>query len=129
MSDKPKRRFWQIHLSTAVLMMLTLGLFLGQEFSSEAVVENSDPFGPFGSEYWGWPIPLYVRYVRFGLDGSGAHPRGPIHTYGDPSFCLLAINDTVLDGFVIDGLVIGGGTAAVAFVCEVLIRRRSIRNS
>ena len=29
MSEKPKRKFWQIHLSTAIILMLLAGAFVG----------------------------------------------------------------------------------------------------
>src|SRR5476651_1276739 len=50
MSDKPKRSFWQIHLSTAVLVMLVVGLLM---------YLNAPRWSPHGgtkfTEY-GWPF-------------------------------------------------------------------------
>jgi len=41
MIDTPKRRFWQIHLSTAVVLMLVSGAFLGAN-CLERVTERYD---------------------------------------------------------------------------------------
>jgi hypothetical protein len=37
MSDKPVRRFWQIHLSTILLLVLSLGLSLGIQIELRSI--------------------------------------------------------------------------------------------
>jgi hypothetical protein len=56
--EKLKRRFWQLHLSTAVVSMLLAGGFLGANLSERGplMVQISDDveeyyYGP----YRGWP--------------------------------------------------------------------------
>ncbi|HYF51692.1 MAG TPA: hypothetical protein VEJ63_19915 [Planctomycetota bacterium] len=51
MSDKP-RRFWQIHLSTAVALMLISGVIIGLQFS----YQYEPPLHPDGDSR-GWPFP------------------------------------------------------------------------
>ena len=46
MSDKPKRRFWQIHLSTAVVLTITLGVILKLQFWNHGIE---------GVKARGWP--------------------------------------------------------------------------
>ena len=52
--DKPKRKFWQFHLSTTVLMMLTASILSWCSFTGELQIR-----GPHGEAYaYGWPVHL-----------------------------------------------------------------------
>ena len=67
MSDKPKRRFWQIHLSTAIVLMVVLGLLVPLN-----VLPHSSPSSvPFLIEIcYGWPRDfLFVRWEYTKIKG------------------------------------------------------------
>ena len=61
MSDKPKRRFWQIHLSTAIVMMICASVLLGLNMvnydSGAEVIPDLTRF-----YYRGWPVSYLVAY-------------------------------------------------------------------
>jgi len=58
MSDEPKRKWFQFHLSTAVLMMFVAGVSLWLNLSPQKqlrFIDNWDTSGHF-IEVWGWPV-------------------------------------------------------------------------
>jgi len=66
MSDKP-RRFWQIHLSTALVLMLAAGMFSGANLTIRPRVHEFRFEPSFGSMrlYRGWPIDCwFAEYGR-----------------------------------------------------------------
>jgi hypothetical protein len=103
---KKKRRFWSVHLSTAVLLMFAAGA---------SIWANTLERGTYLTNYRGWPLPA----VETRLD-TGIHPplwSGP--RYYEPTISAFGIG--------IDSLVAIGTLVAVAFVSEWLIRRRETR--
>jgi hypothetical protein len=61
----PKRRFWQIHLSTAVVIMLTVGLFSALNFSETTY---PDIYEVRGCGYYGWPLTAVVTNTSDGME-------------------------------------------------------------
>ena len=67
MSEKPKkRRFWQLHLSTAVLLMLGAG---GIGWPNSVARIEKFPGGGGESKYYGWPM-NFVCQIRWDYDNS-----------------------------------------------------------
>ena len=54
--DKPKRRFWQIHLSTAVVLTIVSSAFLTKNIQNVQFEIASDLNG----SGYGWPFPFLV---------------------------------------------------------------------
>ena len=152
MSDKPKHKFWQLHLSTSVLLMLVAGGILWIE-TTVFVAAGAASAGI--SMQWtvdyvlGLPFPYYQR-TDFIVN---VPQRAP-----DPIIAMESLNKTFLQvlkrekrndnygfspiaagdcvwqqfflfGFVIDILVIVLMLFCVAFVSESLIRRREARKT
>jgi len=119
MSDKA-RRFWQIHLSTAVVVMITAGGLLALNcLHHEHALSSTDDDGVFrGSvfEYTIWDVsPISLRY-------------------GWPSTCLETYDFNKKQNhwgrWRVRGILLNAGVACgvltvVAFGSEYLIRRRS----
>ena len=63
-TEKPKRRFWQFHLSTAVLLLLAAGGLLRFDFMMSDLRYGSMS-GTYGKETFGWPIVIAFREVDF----------------------------------------------------------------
>src|SRR5476651_69291 len=63
MSDMPKRRFWQIHLSTAVLLMFVSSGLLWANLTPKIFV-NDDSGEKLPSEVdgFGWPIICVLQF-------------------------------------------------------------------
>jgi hypothetical protein len=55
-----KRRWFQIHLSTAIVMMFVAGVILFLNLT-----RHDGKFVSSGDHYWGWPYYVYVRVRRF----------------------------------------------------------------
>jgi len=102
MSDKPKRKFWQFHLSTAVLLMF-IGAVLG--------LENTRGYEP------NFEIFVVASY------------NGPVTCYGWPACCCL--QTSFIQWFVpslIINLTTGLGICSlITFISEYTIRRNDAR--
>jgi hypothetical protein len=112
---KPKRRFWQLHLSTAILMILVASLFIFVQtrgYEGRIVVdlskENSNSYALLGGKMawdpgtsYGWPF----CFVHVGH-------------YKTQLLLLPALIE--LDSFILT-------IALPTIVCEYLIRRREAR--
>jgi hypothetical protein len=103
-SPPPKHRFWRIHLSTAVVMMLACSILLYANsregnfmYARTTELEHGVEYGDFIGSYYGWPYPCYWWM----------HDR----TIVEP---IIAAN----------ALVALSITIAVAITCEFLVRRR-----
>ena len=73
MSDKPCR-FWQIHLSTAVLVSVTLALIIAANFApyTTAVKSGVPPHDVIGSTtLYGWPF--YAMSPQHSIHGKTYH--------------------------------------------------------
>jgi hypothetical protein len=112
----PKRRFWQIHLSTAVVMMVVAGFLAFLNFSKETFNLGERPYNYFRSseqfESYGWPWKWLTRQEGtvqdFELRPMAGRPW---------EFKLLS-----LTGSMVVALLMLTGTAVAL---EYLIRRRS----
>lgn len=100
---KPKRRFWQIHLSTAVVTMLVAGIILWLNLTPKLISR-----GPNGEALsFGWPL----QAIRYDFSEK----------VGDYSEWMMDADKAMC----IDGLV-GLSCLVVAIVAlEHLIRRRT----
>ena len=74
MSELPRRRYWQIHLSTAVLMSFVAGGQLMANVTPRPV----DWFGKVVGTSYGWPIPF-----SWATDMLGDHNGVLIYRYGE----------------------------------------------
>ena len=113
MSDKPTRHFWQIHLSTAVLMMLLAGTILYKATQFRRYPRDIS---------WeiGWPLDAVEAYPKFNEQLQSFEP--------DDGLYLIKLG-YVADWtyLVIDVVIDVGIVLSFAFVCEHLIRRREVR--
>ena len=138
MSETPNRRFWQIHLSTAMVLLLIVAGFIGINVNSpryEVLDDAAASFRPANNEKLkllhisgGWPI----RSDRSIPVPASVRPDTEMST--DPSehitferferWCGLecAVNSAPYNGSLLIGLLL-----AVALVSESLIRRREGR--
>jgi hypothetical protein len=142
MSEKPKRKFWQFHLATAVFMTLLAGTFLGVNLVpyNFTFVRPSEMSGfVHRMKAQGWPMrfhfigpserPFHDGWVNegtmgyrpeIGLDGSPMTYRQPDEYYpGDWEMSNLAVNFIVSLGLVI--------LCATGF--EFILRRREARKT
>jgi len=127
----PKHRFWQLHLSTAMLLMLVAGGFIGLNmrgaFLSERSVEGVVVRGP------GWPFPReQVTFVGidetsalreysdwYNGDGALNHVRSVIWPRIFKRYFQSPIMDNILVGLLL--------LFAIWRSNEFLIRRREAR--
>jgi hypothetical protein len=114
MSDRPTRRFWQIHLSTAVVLMLLTSLLLGANLQCRTQTYTIDGAGaliPFQFSQWGWPMPWpdnpWARGQRYFIS--------PDIDYYAPMFINIVVGSTIV--------------FLVATINEIRIRRREAHNS
>jgi hypothetical protein len=120
-----KRRFWQLHLSTAVLLVLFSGMYMGLIFSFGQ--------GRMGSSYecYGFPFPaLFIPQSGF-RNNAYIDPDGvwiPIGK-GIPSTNLKSTHYTLVHWgtAAIDGVIFFGSLILVTACFEYLIRRREGR--
>src|SRR3954463_5907823 len=80
----PKRRFFQIHLSTAVVLMLVAGVLVWANVTERTSIKNrSDPPG------------LWIEYTHFGWPFFARSTHDPFTTF------LIPIALDVLIGFLL----------------------------
>ena len=131
MSDKPKRRFWQIHLSTAVALMVVVavlmllntapkspriwqGLLYTQQ---EMYVDDLVVLRRFESRRYGWPMLAYPS------------TRSQMLTLSDGTeFVGIVAEDRWDAGCITVNVLIGALLLYfTARFCEIRIRRREAR--
>lgn len=115
MSDLPKRRWFQIHLSTAVALMFVSGVLLWANLVPHKTVlyEGSHDGIKAWSLRYGWPTP-YCSGHYFEL------PEGPSSVLSpEPRYSYAKIDNLRLNVFCAAVLL-----AVCAFACESTIRRR-----
>ena len=124
MSEKAGRRFWRIHLSTAVLLMFVAGLCLWANIGYRNFGETSD-FNPWRPKGWpvGGPIRLYAQGwpLPYSINSWSSEERSVDSRKISIECTLLAIPADFLAAI---GIV--GGTA---IALEYLIRRREGRKA
>ncbi|HYF48468.1 MAG TPA: hypothetical protein VEJ63_03630 [Planctomycetota bacterium] len=103
MSDKP-RRFWQIHLSTAIVLMLSGGLIVYANMPQTTTSIDSSGYVLY-ARGGGWPKTMYLAL------------RWQSPPEGWPAFEYSAIAVNVASGAAMLGL--------IAFVCEYYTRNRT----
>ena len=118
------RRWFQIHLSTAIVLMFVAGALMWanfremppeterQHYASEEAYDSAVFDRVFSNLYWGWPCVVYEQYVPYGM----------VRWKDDPlpykwNWKGVAIN-------ALTALAILGG---VAVICESIIRRQDRR--
>ena len=111
MSDKPKREFWQFHLSTAVLTTFVIAILLWASIVRPRAFVQSEV------RVYGWPayaLVLDKTLVERGGKRGGFEP-GWYECYGG-AFCLVAL--------IVDTIVNFGIVGVWIFVTVSLICRR-----
>jgi hypothetical protein len=132
MSDEQppnKRRFWQLHLSTAVLMMLYSAGFVGLNATPRSDTSHYGNYSILYIEEWyGWPREFVWRQTWPETKMRPAEVGSMICGYSYQRRrwpgCGLAY---ALWGALPNLFVCMAGLAAVVFVSEHLIRRREGR--
>ena len=127
MSERPRRRFWQIHLSTGIGMMI---LAAGLLYSNCYQHRRTDL--PMHSHYdsYGWPYLIYGRLYIW-------RDKDVIETYGDEdneAATMRPVNDTELvqnswssKNAMLNALVCFGLAFLMAILFEYMLRRREDR--
>jgi hypothetical protein len=106
MTDKPKRRFWQIHLSTAVFLSLTFATLMYLNLAPTTVsymrfalhsVRDSIPSVQTTREEWfGWPMPFAYRISFTTTDPEMQKFWSTQREYGVVSSMYFDFNKAVL---------------------------------
>ena len=128
-AEQPKkRRFWQLHLSTAVFLMLAAGLTLGTNIGHHKVGEplDSGDNNRVCVESWGWPSYCVGRILWENQRGEivGVSPIETVFDWDYPFLLLhLGVNGCLIFDIVVALLIL----IVVAFASEWLIRRREGR--
>jgi len=152
MSDKPKRRFWQIHLSTAVVMMVLAGIFVCLNLKRRFEVTESRA-GHHGREEsglieHGWPVTAFHHYAlvlnykfasngdpmyRAALEREGTkalNEQGKDAFYLEEHGIVCGLPDqanVAIIGLIVDVLVFVSALVTTAYLLESFFRRREAR--
>ena len=121
MSDKPRRAWFQIHLSTAIVMMFVAGGLMWANFRMRSL--RDDSIYLLGgdesdhSRYYvrGWPVVFLHTKVPTRSEGMFI---GAPKTYD---------GEWIVDGLIFDPLFAVFVTISVGLVSEFFIRRREAR--
>src|SRR5579862_7759084 len=118
MPEPPRARF-QIHLSTAIVLMFVAGVLIWANTREHTRSADYTEEGPTNYLHviikaYGWPFEYKSVYTSFDTMDAVGRPSS-VTEYGG-----LLNGDTIIDGMV--GLLI---IFAVWFLCEWLIRRRT----
>jgi hypothetical protein len=128
MSEKPKRRFWQIHLSTVLLSMLVMGVILLLSFAPRESRAFTDSFK--ADRVQGWPIEAQICIVQkipYVVIVNPIKSFGAGYDYGRIQYHKWPSNSAILM-WVIPDLIVAVFVASIfAFICELYIRRREGR--
>jgi hypothetical protein len=111
--DKPNRKFWQFHLSTALLLVLAAGAISMANFAPRETANPMEGVAPFKLAYStirlfksGWPMKIYhwkmyddkgTLIADFWTDGTGANGE---RTNLLVAIGLLAVLAVTLESFV-----------------------------
>ena len=138
MSEKPKRRWFQFHLLTAVLMALTTGFVIPVTFKEHRIVVSAGSLGLLGYRAHGWPFIMQQRLVNWFSEpdydrlrselapvNSGYRNLSGFFVDGDGQFS----GEWSIVGISLNALIVLVVVSIVAFVSESLIRRREGRQS
>jgi hypothetical protein len=115
--DKPKRRFWQFHLSTAILMTVAAGGLFGLNLTKHIGYRNVNmmPLGAPESVYFsypyhgqGWPFAFWWTLLDDETGSKYAFTGWDL--IADLSICVAIL-------------------ASIFFVSESIIRRREARKT
>lgn len=109
MSEKPKRRFWQLHLSTAVLLMLVAGGLLALNTKQSHCRLNAE----WNAFVNGWPF--VYRFELTDLAPENELESIPYLWDYEAIKTLNLILDVVIASVIL---------VSVGSLCEWLIRRR-----
>jgi hypothetical protein len=118
---RPKRKFWQVHLSTALFLLMGVGRLLYANISNyrKGIIETRKPL--VGETDDGKPIVMGI-----------AHVGGSSKEYGWPSTALVtAFGESywTVPSLFVNGVVAALILAAIGFLSEFLIRRREARKT
>jgi hypothetical protein len=112
---KPKRKFWQFHLSTAVLLILLAGGLLWLQLCDYLAQRQYAPLPPGIFASYGWPVLAYKFEYNFYDQGSSVVQES-VHRWKPL-------------GVAVDALVALGVLVCAASFSEFLIRRREVRET
>jgi hypothetical protein len=116
---KPKRRFWQLHLSTACVLMILAGgaLYLNMLPRFKEVPPNVNICYP--SRFFGWPLQMAHQSQEIYVPPDDWNGVAALPERWDPElnleFVPCAINVVVILGAIL----------SLGLTCEFLIRCRS----
>jgi hypothetical protein len=134
----PKRRFWQVHLSTAVVMTLAASGFVFMNCSpAVSLVVRSVRHITFVSGWhetrYGWPTALLISRRAFSAETRNLQKdETSAPTWQNQVFSAIDRHDIKpgspeysiqTPGLAIDVALLLSGIALAAFVCEYMIRR------
>ena len=124
MTDTPphKSRLWQVHLSTALVVTVTAGIFIGVNIIPLRFDPFNDPSMHTQVEQYGWPFRHDIRYLVSGAVNRG---MGAATFHDDDGKSIEYVF-----GFNKSHLALNLVVAALLLICvivfsEYLIRRRS----
>lgn len=103
MNDKPRRGWFQIRLSTAIVMMFVAGCILGLNFQPYESLHVS-ALRQHSNICYGWPAPVYLHFINYDM---------PIWSIGNFA-TIFFIGDVVCWTLIL---------FAVAMPAEWLVRR------
>jgi hypothetical protein len=109
-TEKPKRRFWQIHLSTAIILMFVAGALLWANTRRQEV-----QFATCTVEYYGWPQLAYQKWQG----------RMVQNFYGNPTSTPADFEGFAWKGLGVNFILALAILAAIGAGVERLARRRS----
>jgi len=110
---RKKRRFWQLHLSTAVLLMFVSGSLVGSNTRDRDPVYWDSYFRGLRRVPTGWPFEFKQRFETYDAENDKVlnAEEGPCNVWSLAGDIFTAI----------------GICSSVAFISEWLIRRREGR--
>jgi hypothetical protein len=120
---RKRRRFWQLHLSTAILLMFTAGAIVWPNVPLRFVApgRHSDYTG--GNIERGWPLAFQIGHGRFIEHREWVEPSlEHFETQGGTVEFLYGLSYNVF-GILLDSLCALPLLLAVAATCEWHIRR------
>lgn len=95
MSEQPRKRRFQIHLSTAIVLMFVAGFFLRMNFGEEIILRtDSDGFGSMITEFgfvYGWPFTVTCLHTAR-IDGPNLMNVGINRIWGEISIANILLD-------------------------------------
>jgi hypothetical protein len=114
MPESPQRKRFQIHLSTAIVMMFVAGALIWANVKPNAI-PRLVPKQPRFRSGFGWPCEAIRKTSDFEFTGEGPDITFDFKETYYPSYLMIAFN-LAAALFIL---------FFVAFLCEWLIRRRA----